>query len=338
MGNHEKSCSAELYELTPDQAVDVSDQAFKALRTSLEKIEAMKKDVAEGILKAKKKNMTEHVEKFRAILCELVVMENALLEEQDRKEASKLALELDALAEECRKELPSAAAENVSHEIESKHSLKAIRYGIAARLLGFGGVFTFLLGCIAYLILVQTTIVNLSFSWILPALSAVGVLLFTMIGLSLNKKRRYYLHLAQEDSERIEAERVRAQQKLAAEASNIAMQAYALEWEMENRENEQSEQSKEEHPDVEEITQKRGKLFLIKKVKRGKTEGVQDGAKGASVLVLTAALVGTAAITAAFLAGKRFGSDKKAKKTENKESATQKGTPRLQGFLFRIED
>jgi hypothetical protein len=105
MEHSELTRSEELYELEPELVVDISDQAFEDLSASLKKIEAMKQEIAEGILKAKKKNLTAHVEKFRAILRELVVMENALLEEKSKKETAKLASELDRLEAECSKEL-----------------------------------------------------------------------------------------------------------------------------------------------------------------------------------------------------------------------------------------
>ena len=327
MEHNEQSYSVELYELEPGQVIDISDQAFEDLRASLQKIEAMKQSVAEGILKAKKKNLNEHVEKFRAILRELVIMENSLLEEQSKKETAKLASELDQLEAECTKELSAVAEESAVQESKSTHTLKATRFGIAAKLIGFGGVFACLLGCIAYLSLVQIDAVPVSFDWIWLIVNAVLVVIFAAIGLALNKKALYYLALAQEDADQLAAEEAQAAQKLAAQFSNLALQAYAVELELENR---------EKQSDVEEPIKEKGPFFSIKKISHGKTEGVQVSVNTSPVLIAAAAVAGaSAAVLAAFLLGKRSGGEKKAK---NPASRSENNAPKLQGILFRVED
>lgn len=327
MEHSELTRSEELYELEPELVVDISDQAFEDLSASLKKIEAMKQEIAEGILKAKKKNLTAHVEKFRAILRELVVMENALLEEKSKKETAKLALELDRLEAECSKELSANAATEAAEEIRSEHSLKATRYGIAARLIGFGGVFAFLLGCIVYLVLVQVDAVHVTFNWIWPIANAALAVLFAAIGLSLNKKSLSYAALAQADAERLAAEKEKAADKLAAEYSGIALQAYAVELAKEMQEN---------APAADELPKEKAPFFSVKKVGSGSAEEVQISVNASPLMLFAATFAGAAALATVLLVGKSSHGGKKEKRRS--APASKKSTPKLQGIFLHLDD
>ena len=324
MENNERSLSAQLYELEPDLAVDISEQAFEELRVSLDKVGAMKQSVADAIIKAKEKDLKDHVERLRAVLRKLVVMENSLKEEHDLKETAKLACELDQLEAECLGEVSEDETVLESQEAESKHVLTSVRYGIAAKLVGFGGVFACLLGCIAYLIFTNIDAMEVTFNWIWLIINAVGVVLFTVIGIVLNRKALYYTALAKEDADLLALKEDKKAQKLAAEYSNIVAAAYALEL------NAEKAAKGSEDDLVKEETH--GKLLSIKKVKDQKTEGVHVTVNGNPVVVLAALATGVAAaLTAALLVGKRPKGEKKAKKTEKK--ADQKEAL-LQGVCF----
>lgn len=332
MEHNERNASAQLYELEPDVAVDISEQAFEELRVSLGKVEAMKQTVANAIIKAKEKDLKDHVETFRALLRKLVVMENSLKDEQNKKETAKLAFELDQLEAECYGELAENEAEIEATEQESRHSLTSVRYRIAAKLIGFGGVFACLLGCIAYLIFAQIDAMEVSFNWLWVAVNAVGVVLFTAIGISLNKKSLYYADLAKTDADLIAAEEEKTARKLAAEFSNIAAAAYALELEAEKA----AKGSEEEKP-VEENSH--AKLLSVKKGKNEKDDGVHVTVEGHPVVALAVVAAGIAAVTAMLLVGKRPKVGKKEKKADKK--ADQKANKKeavMQGVCFLLNN
>ena len=138
MKKKEQKSAAELYEIQPEELVDISEQAFEDVRVSLEKVEAMKQTVAEGIIKAKEKGLKDHVEKLRALLRKLVVMENALKEEQNKKETAKMAFELDKLAAECNREISTKDEPATPVSNETKFVTVAMRYNVAAKLIGMG--------------------------------------------------------------------------------------------------------------------------------------------------------------------------------------------------------
>ncbi len=319
MGNSERNISAELYELEPNVSVDISAQAFEELRVSLEKVEAMKQVVAESIVKAKQKNLKDHVETFRNLLRKLVVMEASLKEEQDRKDTAKLAFELDALEEECNREIAADEAILETPAVESRHTLTSIRYGIAAKLIGFGGVFACLLGCIIYLIFVQIDGMEVSFHWIWPILNGIGVVIFTVIGLALNRKALRYEDLAQKEEAELIAEEEKEAQKAAAEVFEIAAAAYTLELEAEK-----AGKKKDAAEGAEEKS--KCKLACIKKLKKAKREGEPAEDKKKSKLMVTAIAAG-AALAAVMLVGKGKRSKKKGKKAA-----------KIHGVFFQIDN
>ena len=302
-------------ESVSDQIIDISDEAFEELQASLDRVEAMKQDVAEGLFKAKQKSLDEHVEKFRAILRQLVIMENALLEEKSKKESAKLAIELERLEEEYNHKLSMNSEKTAARVAQSKYTRTAARYGIAASLVGFVGVFACLMGCIAYLILVQIDSLHLPFEWIWILVNAVGAVLFAAAGFSLNQKSFYYDDLAKEELLTFKAEEERAAKKLAAEYSNVTAQAYAVEMEMEMQAQKESE---------EELVSEGDAFLSVKKVKVGTTESLHVDVKDHPALVVTAALAGAAAMVAAFWMGKRSYDEKLAKKEKKEERKANK--------------
>ena len=304
--NQEKS--EERYELTPGCTVDISDQALEDLNNSLERIKELKQKVIDGILRPKKKELDAYTERFRAMLCQLVMMENALLEEKSQKESARLAQKLDLLEAECAKELPVAEKKPVAKAHKSKYTLTAVRYDIASRLIGFGGVFACLLGCVAYLVLVLIYPQEVAFDWIWLIANAAGALLFLIIGASLHQKSRFFSALAREDLARA----AKGIDGGAFALSHAALQAYAIELNMEAQEKKETEE--------EDASWKELHTFSVKKTKSATSEGIDvDVNVDASILLaLTAALAGAAALTVAFFLGKRSCGEKKKKASKKR--------------------
>ena len=334
MEKNKQAKSAELYEWKPGQTVDVSDQAFEELHASLKRIEGLKQEIATGILRAKKQNLVEYVEKFRTMLRRLVAMENALLEETSQKESAKLARDLDLLEAEFAKDIKVTKRKAVSLKPKSKHAQTATRYGIAAGLIGFGGVFACLLGCIAYLLFVQIEGMGVTFEWIWPAVNAAGVLLFVVIGAILSRRSRVHSLLAKKELAQLEAEEQKKADRLAEEASALAVQAYAVELNLENQEKQLTE-----------TVDIKGKppVFSVKRTRSDKEDGIDVRINGASWLLLTATLTGAGALVAAFLAGRRSCGKKKKKASQKsvspiKPSAPKKNAPETQSIVLHVED
>ena len=299
----------ERYELDLDRIGGSTDQEMESLQDSLARLDAMKQEIIEAILQAKQKKMTEHVERLRALLCRLVVAENALLEEMHQRESAALAVELDRLEAECGRALPVQEPAAARAPRQSRHSVIAVRYSVAAGLIGLGGVIACLLGCVIYLILVQIPSLGVTFElpWILA--NTVGAVLFAAAGLSLNQKSRLHDEMAAEELSRISREDLLEAQRLAAERADIKAQAYAAEIERERQTQEPEENG--------ELAESDG-FFSVKKVKVGKTESLHVDVKGNPAVLLTAAFAGAAAVMGAFWVGKRSGGDKKPKSKPQK--------------------
>ena len=334
MKKKERKKDPELYELQPEELVDISEQAFEDVRASLEKVEAMKQTVADGIIKAKEKNLKDHVEKMRTLLRKLVVMENSLKEEQNKKEAAKMAFELDRLEAECNRELSPSEEISDSADVENKFTTVALRYNAAAKLICFGGIFACLLGCVIYLLLVQIDPVNIRFEWIWMAINGLGIALFAALGVALRQKSIDYMGLAEEAADKRRAEEEEKAQRVADEFAEIMAQAYALELEKENEANKKPEDKEEKDDNLIE-TSTHGKILSVKKVKKENAEGVHVTVRGGSAVLFATIAAGLATLATFVFAGKRSKKKKEEKKAEKKPATN---SPRIQGVFFQMPE
>lgn len=232
MDKTENKVSAVMYELEPDQPIDISDAAFDDLKESIEKVEAMKLAAAESIVKAKEKGLVAHTERFRVLLRKLVIMDNELKAEKERKETAKLAADLDRLEAEFANEIYEREMEKAEELAESEYEIKSMRRGVLAKLFGLAGTVACMLGCIVYLILALTT--NLvPFEWVWVIADAALLVAFLIIGACFARSSAVYARLAEEEEYERMLEEQAMEEIRAAEESDIAAQAFALEQEME---------------------------------------------------------------------------------------------------------
>lgn len=307
MDKTQYNASTIMYELEPDQPIDISDAAFDDLKESIEKVEAMKLAAAESIVKAKEKGLVTHTERFRVLLRKLVIMDNELKAEKERKETAKLAAELDRLEAEFTNEIYEREKDKIEEYPESEYERKAMLHGVFAKLFGLVGSIACMLGCIIYLILTLTTTL-VPFDWIWVIADAVLLLVLVIVGACLGRSSATYARLAEEEEyERMLEEEAREEIR-AAEESDIAAQAFALEQEMEAEANDPS-------------------CCVLKKLQKATKVGKVKVSLKANpkVVVPVAAACGVAVATAAVIAGK-----KKAK-------AKKKTAPKLRGVMLDWE-
>ncbi len=299
---------ANLYELLPDQPVDISDAAFADIEESLARVDAMKRMAAESIVKAKERGLSVHTERFRVLLRKLVVMDNELKAEKERKITARLAADLDQLEFDLNQEVYEYGKEKAEDEEISENKIKARRHEIAAVLFGLVGSFVCLIGCIAYFILNMVT-EDVPFEWVWVIADGVLCLIFVIIGLCCARASAVYKQLAaEEETEKLRMAEVRREQ-MAAEESDIAEIAYALE--------------RESQDAAEAPACKEGFLEKVKSMAKGKA-----GAE-IQVEVNKKALIPAIATGAAVLALAAASKSKKKKKEAKKKKA-----PKLQGVII----
>lgn len=327
MGRNEKNHFAELYELEPDQPIDISDRAFEDVRASLEKVEAMKVTVTECIVRAKEKDLRDHAERFRAILRKLVTVEKALRESQDKKTTAKVAFELDQLEQDCNVEIDECETVANGGPIDTKNEILASRFRIASTLVGVCGVLACLLGCIIYLIFTQETVLNLPFEWVWLVINGVGAIAFVLAGYLLYKRSLYYVGLVeQEEYERMKEEEAQADY-LAWEVANIEALAYSMEMDRER----EMKAAAEKKPSDDAEKAKKGLFAFLKKKKK------EDADKEHSKVVVAAFVAGvvTTAVTLIALASSKK-SEKPAKEKNPKKE--KKKAPKVYGVFFQMQD
>ncbi len=290
----------------------------------LEKLNGMKKAVAQNIVKARDKKLYQKVEEQRVLLQQLVGKAKLQEERKEELEAIILAAQIDLMTAECNEEMARLFDEQMEEveevaneevvnlrEKAAKRSRKSIRQHVAATVIGIFGVFGCLAGVIAYLLLL---IVNGGeIEWLGLGIVGAVAAMFVIISLALNASANTNKAVAVEcleAADNIEAELAAAKAEAeAAEAeymayanSEIAAEAFALETEAANP-----------------VPEKKG--FKLPNLKLGKvqidTEKVKAAAKkNARVLVPT-----VAACTATLLATGMLTSSYKKRQNEKSKRA-----------------
>ena len=298
----------ETYELEPEQPIDISDAAFDDINASIARVEAMKRSAADSIVKAKEKGLVEHTERFRVLLRKLVIMDNELKAEKERKEKARLAADLDRLEAEFTGEIYEYEKDNIEEYPVSEYELKSIRHGVAAKLFGLVGTFACMLGCVIYLILTLTTI-SVPFEWVWVIADAAMLVVFAIIGICLSRSSASYARLAEEEEYERMLEEEAMEEMKAAEASEIAAQAYALE---------------QESAEAAVCPSKRCLMEKLRKMTKGaKKEKSKTDAKVDPKVVVPAVAAGVAVLAVAAASGSKKAKAKKKKKA-----------PRLQGVIL----
>ncbi len=299
-----EQANAKVYELLPNQPVDISEAAFADIEQSLARVDAMKKQAAAGIVKAKERGLTAHVERFRVMLRKLVIMDNELKAEKEKKITARLAAELDQLESEFSKELYEYKKEAAEEACVSEYIARAKRHSVAAVLFGLVGGFACLLGCIIYFILIMATD-DVPFEWGWVIADGVLFFVFALIGLCLARSAAVYNNLADEEEYKNRMLKEARREQIAAVESDIAAQAFALERESE---------------DIAALPAAKESLLDKVKALKNKTLDVE-------VNVNQKALVPVVATGAAVLALAALTS--KSKKKKKKKAAEKKKSPKL---------
>lgn len=302
--------AVETYELEPEQPIDISEAAFDDLNASIAKVEAMKRAAADSIVKAKEKGLVEHTERFRVLLRKLVIMDNELKAEKERKEKARLAADLDRLEADVTGEIYEFEKDSIEEYTESENELKAIRYGVAAKLFGLVGSFACLIGCVVYLILTITTL-SVPFEWVWIIADGAMLAVFAILGICMSRASCTYARLAEEEEYERMLEEEALEEQRAAEASEIAAQAYALE---------QESADAAAAPAKICVLEKLRKVAGCKKKKDAAKPAAKAKAKVNPKVVVPAIAAGAAVLAVAAASGK------KAKK--------KKASPKLKGFLL----
>ena len=306
MGHNEKNHFAEMYELEPNQPIDISDRAFEDVRASLEKIEAMKVTVTECIVRAKEKDLRDHTERFRAILRKLITVEKALKETQDKKTTAKVAFELDRLEQDCNVEIDECETVAMEGSVDSKNEVLVTRLRIASFLVGGGGVLACLLGCILYLIFTQETVLNLPFEWVWLIINALGAIAFVFVGFCLYKRSLFYVELMEQEAyDRMKEEEAQADY-LAWEVTNIEALAYSMEM---DHEREMKALAPVDSTQKDDVKDAKKSLFSFLKKKKKKEAAEKENSK----IVVAAFVAGVVTTTVTLFSLLKL---KKAEKVE----------------------
>lgn len=221
-------------ETTADEAVEATETAeateaaettevvadeLDELRDAIRALEEKEAIVTEKLCLAKEMGLTKQAEKCRELLQTVVWQKTVKKGELQEAEARRAASELDLFTAELEKEFTPEPVADEQLKVQSYYVAKAKRTGLIAKIVGYVGVISCVLGALAYLILTQPEVLNIPFEWLYLAAVGAGAVIFLIIALMINSSAKGYLFLA----DQIEEKRQEDERKLVEQVKVDAL-------------------------------------------------------------------------------------------------------------------
>jgi hypothetical protein len=231
---NEKMNDALAPELDEELAVDYSQEAIDEMRASIADLEEKENALNEKLVKAREAGLIEQSARCRALLQRVVALKQRKKDELRVAEARYLADEIDGFAEDMENELdPGAEVDEEVVEVYN-HRAKAKRMRLIAKILRGITLFAGTVGALAYLLLCQPEVMDISFNWITLGIDAAAMAVLFIVAGCIAGSAKTHESIADEiEAEYLVEQELLAEQEreelLSLETLEAAAEAYAIE-------------------------------------------------------------------------------------------------------------